>query len=122
MLSPLVFFQSPSAESRLTLGAMAVTAPVCTDRTRVTVPTPRAAPRANFPSRLLFHSVGGEVLAWLDFQSSDPTREDFLAVTAALMLLRVGIITGEFHALKVCLNLTVSFWNSAWSRCTCNLM
>lgn len=68
--SPLIFFQSPSAEFRFILRAMAVTAPVWRDCTSVTMPSPAAAPRASFPRKPLLPRYTMEPRPWLGIQSA----------------------------------------------------
>lgn len=114
-LSPLVSFQFPSAASRLTLEAMAVMAPVCTDWTNAPVLTPRTAPRANRPSHTLLPLCKEGAFPWLDVPRAVVVVENFLAGGAELIWPRRGLVAGfppswGLRGDKMWLNLTPALW------------
>lgn len=121
-VSPLVSFQSPSAEFRLTLKAMAARVPVWRDWTSATVLTPRAAPRATLPSQPLLPRGEEEPVPWLDFQTAAVVVvENFLARRAALIWPRRGLVAGfpprwGLPEVKMCVNLTPAPLKSARTR------
>lgn len=121
-VSPLVFFQSPSAEFRLTLRAMAARVPVWRDCTNATVPTPRVIPRATLPRQPLHSRIMEEPFPWLDLQSAAlAVVENFSARRATLIWPRGGLVAGFLTScglpgVKMCLNLTLAPWKLARTR------
>lgn len=120
--SPLVSFQLPSADSRFTLRAMALSDPVWKAWTTATELTPAATPRTTLPKRPdVFPGLAEQVLPAADLQSASERAvvENFSAVTG----LRVrDKPTAGFRAQwglpgdSTCLNLTPTPWKLARTR------
>lgn len=121
--SPLISFQSPSAEFRLTLGAMALRLPVWKDWTSATVLAPRVTPRVILPRELILPWDIEEPLPWLDLQSAAVfvVVENFPGRWETLIWPRrelvAGFLTsGRLPGVKICLNLTPAPWKLARTR------
>lgn len=115
--SPLISFQSPPAEFRLTLMAMAVKVPVWRDCTSVAVLTPAAKPRAIFPRMPLPPRHMEEPLFWLQ------TAADLEKVSprGAILKWPRREVGGFFTKCwlpgdKMCLNLAPAPWKLAVIR------
>lgn len=121
--SPLISFQSPSAEFRLTLGAMALRVPVRKDWTSATVLAPRVTPRVILPKELLLPWDIEEPLPWLDLQSAAvfvvvenlPDRWETL-IWPQRELVAGFLTSGRLPGVKICLNLTPAPWKLARTR------
>lgn len=119
--SPLICFQSPSAEFRLILRAMAVTAPVWRDCPSAAMLNPAAAPRASFPRKPLLPRRTEDPLPWLGVQSA-AVLERFPPRRAILKWPQgeVGSFFTKcwFPGDKMCLNLAPAPWKFAVTRDT----
>lgn len=122
-VSPLVSFQSPWAESRFTLRAMALSVPVWSAWTTTTELTPTATPRATLPKRPVLPPVAEQPLPGPDLQSAcvGVVVENFSARGAPLIWPRgtlvAGFLTGwGLPGDRVCLNLTPAPWKLARTR------
>lgn len=121
--SPLISFQSPSAEFRLTLGAMALRLPVWKDWTSATVLAPRVTASVILPRELILPWDIEEPLPWLDLQSAAVfvVVENFPGRWETLIWPRrelvAGFLTsGRLPGVKICLNLTPAPWKLARTR------
>lgn len=114
--SPLISFQSPSLEFRLTLRAMAVKDPVWRDCTSVLVLTPAAKPTATFPGVPLLPRYMEQPPLWLDVQSATDLWN--VSPRGAILKWPRREVGGFFTNWwlpgdKMCLNLAPAPWNLA---------